>query len=157
MKLLMIALVWLIRGIKPGVVHKGSRAMTLVSAMMLAFAHGSPILQMDIWSLNGREVESAAEAPARAATAGAVEEIAQMEAPASNAIRPCIAPMVVVPLSKIFRGALPGRGSWRARANSGLRARPTDEPRGNARRPHAKTEPLLKLHTSACDYLRRGS
>lgn len=39
--ILMIALVWIIRGIKPSVVHRGSRVMTLVSAMALAFAHGS--------------------------------------------------------------------------------------------------------------------
>ncbi len=38
---LMIALVWSIRGIRPRLVHKGSRVMTLVSAMGLAFAHGS--------------------------------------------------------------------------------------------------------------------
>ncbi len=38
---LMVALVWAIRGIKPMTVHKGSRAMTLVSACALAFAHGS--------------------------------------------------------------------------------------------------------------------
>ncbi len=38
---LMIALVWSVRGIRPSTVHKGSRAMTLVSAMGLAFAHGS--------------------------------------------------------------------------------------------------------------------
>ena len=38
---LMIVLVWTIRGIKPAVVHRGSRIMTLVSAMALAFAHGS--------------------------------------------------------------------------------------------------------------------
>lgn len=38
---LMIALVWAIRGVKPRYVHKGSRAMTFVSAMALAVAHGS--------------------------------------------------------------------------------------------------------------------
>ncbi len=38
---LMIAVVWLIRGIKPAVVHRGSKRLTLVSAMLLAFAHGS--------------------------------------------------------------------------------------------------------------------
>jgi inorganic phosphate transporter, PiT family len=38
---LMIALVWAIRGVRPGLVHRGSRVMTLVSAMALAFAHGS--------------------------------------------------------------------------------------------------------------------
>ena len=38
---LMVALVWMIRGIRPQVVHRGSRTMTLVSAMALAFAHGS--------------------------------------------------------------------------------------------------------------------
>lgn len=38
---LMIGLVWLIRGVKPGLVHRGSRVMTFVSAMGLAFAHGS--------------------------------------------------------------------------------------------------------------------
>jgi PiT family inorganic phosphate transporter len=38
---LMVALVWLIRGIKPRLVHSGSRTMTLVSACGLAFAHGS--------------------------------------------------------------------------------------------------------------------
>jgi PiT family inorganic phosphate transporter len=38
---LMIALVWVIRGIRPALVHRGSRFMTLVSACGLAFAHGS--------------------------------------------------------------------------------------------------------------------
>ena len=39
--ILMIALVWMIRGVRPAAVHRGSRVMTLLSAMMLAFAHGS--------------------------------------------------------------------------------------------------------------------
>jgi PiT family inorganic phosphate transporter len=39
--ILMIALVWAIRGVRPGLVHRGSRFMTFVSAMGLAFAHGS--------------------------------------------------------------------------------------------------------------------
>jgi PiT family inorganic phosphate transporter len=38
---LMIAVVWLIRGIKPQLVHRGSKRLTLISAMLLAFAHGS--------------------------------------------------------------------------------------------------------------------
>ncbi len=38
---LMIVLVWAIRGVRPSIVHRGSRAMTFVSAMGLAFAHGS--------------------------------------------------------------------------------------------------------------------
>jgi inorganic phosphate transporter, PiT family len=38
---LMIALVWMIRGVRPATVHRSSRFMTLVSAMGLAFAHGS--------------------------------------------------------------------------------------------------------------------
>jgi inorganic phosphate transporter, PiT family len=38
---LMIILTWSIRGLRPALVHRGSRAMTLVSAMGLAFAHGS--------------------------------------------------------------------------------------------------------------------
>jgi PiT family inorganic phosphate transporter len=38
---LMIVLVWSLRGIRPVIVHSGSRFMTLVSAMALAFAHGS--------------------------------------------------------------------------------------------------------------------
>ena len=37
----MIAFVWLVRGIKPAKVHRGSRIMTLVSACALSFAHGS--------------------------------------------------------------------------------------------------------------------
>jgi len=39
--LLMIGLAWALRGVKPRTVHQGSRAMTLVSACGLAFAHGS--------------------------------------------------------------------------------------------------------------------
>jgi inorganic phosphate transporter, PiT family len=39
--ILMVAFVWLIRGIKPRTVHRGSRFMTLVSACGLSFAHGS--------------------------------------------------------------------------------------------------------------------
>src|SRR5205085_6724670 len=39
--ILMVAFVWIIRGIKPRTVHRGSRFMTLVSACGLAFAHGS--------------------------------------------------------------------------------------------------------------------
>jgi PiT family inorganic phosphate transporter len=38
---MMIALVWMVRGVRPDTVHRGSRALTLVSAMALAFAHGS--------------------------------------------------------------------------------------------------------------------
>jgi inorganic phosphate transporter, PiT family len=38
---LMVTFVWIIRGIKPRAVHRGSRFMTLVSACGLAFAHGS--------------------------------------------------------------------------------------------------------------------
>jgi inorganic phosphate transporter, PiT family len=38
---LMVGLVWMIRGLRPALVHRGSRAMTFVSAMTLAFAHGS--------------------------------------------------------------------------------------------------------------------
>lgn len=38
---LMIGVIWLIRGIRPALVHRGSRRLTLVSAMLLAFAHGS--------------------------------------------------------------------------------------------------------------------
>jgi inorganic phosphate transporter, PiT family len=37
----MIGLVWAIRGVRPALVHRGSRAMTFVSAMALALAHGS--------------------------------------------------------------------------------------------------------------------
>ena len=38
---LMIVVVWSVRGVRPALVHRGSRAMTLVSALALAFAHGS--------------------------------------------------------------------------------------------------------------------
>jgi PiT family inorganic phosphate transporter len=38
---MMIALVWMVRGVRPATVHRGARALTLVSAMGLAFAHGS--------------------------------------------------------------------------------------------------------------------
>lgn len=38
---LMIALLWIVRRIKPEKVHRGSRRMQLVSAGMMAFAHGS--------------------------------------------------------------------------------------------------------------------
>lgn len=38
---MMIALVWMVRGLRPATVRRGSRALTLVSAMGLAFAHGS--------------------------------------------------------------------------------------------------------------------
>jgi PiT family inorganic phosphate transporter len=39
--LLMIALVWLIRGLRPMTVQRGSRRLQLVSASMMAFSHGS--------------------------------------------------------------------------------------------------------------------
>jgi inorganic phosphate transporter, PiT family len=39
--ILMIVLVWSIRNVKPQTVHRNSRRLTLVSAMALAFAHGS--------------------------------------------------------------------------------------------------------------------
>jgi len=38
---LMIALVWAVRRMRPGTVHRGSRRLQLVSAMSMAFAHGS--------------------------------------------------------------------------------------------------------------------
>ncbi len=38
---MMIALVWAVRGVRPAIVHRVSRALTLLSAMGLAFAHGS--------------------------------------------------------------------------------------------------------------------
>ncbi|MBX3230765.1 MAG: inorganic phosphate transporter [Labilithrix sp.] len=38
---MMVVLVWSIRGIRPQTVHRASRRLTLVSAMGLAFAHGS--------------------------------------------------------------------------------------------------------------------
>ncbi len=38
---LMIALTWMVRGLRPGMVHSGSRAMQLVSASSMAFSHGS--------------------------------------------------------------------------------------------------------------------
>ena len=39
--ILMIALVWTVRRMRPGTVHRGSRRLQLVSAMSMAFAHGS--------------------------------------------------------------------------------------------------------------------
>jgi inorganic phosphate transporter, PiT family len=39
--ILMILLVWVVRRMKPGTVHRGSRRLQLVSAMSMAFAHGS--------------------------------------------------------------------------------------------------------------------
>lgn len=38
---LMIALVWVVRAMKPQTVHRGSRRLQLLSAMSMAFAHGS--------------------------------------------------------------------------------------------------------------------
>jgi PiT family inorganic phosphate transporter len=38
---LMVGLVWVVRGFRPPVVHRASRKLTLVSALALAFAHGS--------------------------------------------------------------------------------------------------------------------
>jgi PiT family inorganic phosphate transporter len=38
---LMIALLWFVRGLTPKVVHQGSRRLQLLSACMMAFAHGS--------------------------------------------------------------------------------------------------------------------
>ena len=38
---LMIALLWIVRKMRPGTVHRGSRRLQLVSAMSMAFAHGS--------------------------------------------------------------------------------------------------------------------
>src|SRR5450755_989881 len=38
---LMVAVIWLFRGVRPARVHRGARAMTLGSALLLAFAHGS--------------------------------------------------------------------------------------------------------------------
>ena len=37
----MIALIWMVRGMRPGTVHRASRRMQLVSASLMAFAHGS--------------------------------------------------------------------------------------------------------------------
>lgn len=37
----MIALYWIVRRMRPGTVHRGSRRLQLVSAMTMAFAHGS--------------------------------------------------------------------------------------------------------------------
>src|SRR3954447_3842726 len=39
--ILMIALVWVVRRMKPATVHRGSRRLQLLSAMSMAFAHGS--------------------------------------------------------------------------------------------------------------------
>lgn len=39
--ILMIALLWAVRKMRPGTVHRGSRRLQLVSAMSMAFAHGS--------------------------------------------------------------------------------------------------------------------
>ena len=39
--LLMIGLLWVVRRMRPNVVHKGSRRLQLVSACMMAFSHGS--------------------------------------------------------------------------------------------------------------------
>ena len=39
--ILMIALVWTVRRMRPGTVHRGSRRLQLLSAMGMAFAHGS--------------------------------------------------------------------------------------------------------------------
>ncbi len=38
---MMIALVWVVRRLRPATVHRGSRRLQLVSAMSMAFAHGS--------------------------------------------------------------------------------------------------------------------
>jgi PiT family inorganic phosphate transporter len=37
----MIALIWIVRRMRPGAVHRGSRRLQLVSACSMAFAHGS--------------------------------------------------------------------------------------------------------------------
>jgi PiT family inorganic phosphate transporter len=39
--ILMILLVWVVRRMRPGTVHRGSRRLQLLSAMSMAFAHGS--------------------------------------------------------------------------------------------------------------------
>lgn len=39
--ILMIVLTWIIRGMRPGTVQRGSRKMQLVSASLMAFSHGS--------------------------------------------------------------------------------------------------------------------
>jgi inorganic phosphate transporter, PiT family len=39
--ILMIVLLWIVRRMNPGTVHRGSRRLQLVSAMSMAFAHGS--------------------------------------------------------------------------------------------------------------------
>ena len=39
--ILMIALVWIVRTMRPSTVHRGSRRLQLLSAMSMAFAHGS--------------------------------------------------------------------------------------------------------------------
>lgn len=38
---LMIGLYWVVRGLRPRTVHRGSRALQMASASMMAFAHGS--------------------------------------------------------------------------------------------------------------------
>lgn len=38
---LMIALIWIVRHLRPSTVHRGSRRLQLLSACMMAFAHGS--------------------------------------------------------------------------------------------------------------------
>jgi inorganic phosphate transporter, PiT family len=37
----MIGLLWIVRSLKPGTVHRGARRLQLLSAMSMAFAHGS--------------------------------------------------------------------------------------------------------------------
>jgi PiT family inorganic phosphate transporter len=39
--ILMIVLLWIVRRMRPGTVHRGSRRLQLLSAMSMAFAHGS--------------------------------------------------------------------------------------------------------------------
>ncbi|MBX3188051.1 MAG: inorganic phosphate transporter [Labilithrix sp.] len=39
--LVMISLLWVVRGLRPSTVHRGSRRLQLLSACMMAFAHGS--------------------------------------------------------------------------------------------------------------------